>query len=156
MRTLDDRIGLSWEEKLRRNRVPPAVLPVEETLPYPRHLREVPLIAGCHHEKMDVGGYPKRLTSAEIPLAARMMAIADIFEALTASDRPYKKAKTLSEAVHIMHRMKVERHIDLDLFELLLAGGVHLEYGRRFPRPEQLDEVDIGRYLGGLAAARGK
>jgi HD-GYP domain-containing protein (c-di-GMP phosphodiesterase class II) len=112
----------------------------------------VPLIAGCHHEKMDGGGYPKRLTSVEMPLTARMMAIADIFEALTASDRPYKKAKTLSEAVRIMHRMKADRHIDPDLFELFLTSGIHLEYGRRFLHPEQLDAVDIGRYLGGSAA----
>jgi HD-GYP domain-containing protein (c-di-GMP phosphodiesterase class II) len=213
MRTLDDRIGISWEEKSRKDRVPPAVLPVEEQLlddkvehliertaadrmpadnpwgfrldvpqykynrgelynlavergtltpeeryqindhivqtiimleklPYPRHLRDVPLIAGCHHEKMDGGGYPKRLSSAGMPLTARMMAIADIFEALTASDRPYKKAKTLSEALRIMERMKEERHIDADLFELFLASGVHLEYARRFLQPEQCDWPD--------------
>jgi HD-GYP domain-containing protein (c-di-GMP phosphodiesterase class II) len=209
-RTLDDRLGISWEEKLRKDRTPPAILPVEEQLlddkaehliertqadrmpadnpwgfrldvpeykynrgelynlavergtltpeeryqindhivqtiimleklPYPRHLREVPLLAGCHHETMDGRGYPKRLTSGEMPLAARMMAIADIFEALTASDRPYKKAKTLSEALRIMQRMKEDRHIDPDLFELFLTSGVHLEYGRRFLRPDQLD-----------------
>ncbi len=213
MRTLDDRIGISWEEKLRKDRAPPAVLPTEEKLlddkaehlierteadrmpadnpwgfrldvpqykynrgelynlaiergtltseerfqindhivqtiimleklPYPRHLREVPLLAGCHHETMDGRGYPKRLTSAEMPLVARMMAIADIFEALTASDRPYKKAKTLSDALRIMQRMKENRHIDPDLFELFLASGVHLAYGRRFLRPEQLDLAD--------------
>jgi len=113
-----------------------------EKLPYPRHLREVPLLAGCHHETMDGRGYPKRLTSAGMPLAARMMAIADIFEALTASDRPYKKAKTLSEALRIMQYMKEDRHIDPDLFELFLSSGVHLDYGRRFLRPEQLDLTD--------------
>jgi len=102
----------------------------------------VPLLAGCHHETMDGRGYPKRLTSAEMPLAARMMAIADIFEALTASDRPYKKAKTLSEALRIMQHMKEDRHIDPDLFELFLASGVHLDYGRQFLRPEQLDLTD--------------
>jgi HD-GYP domain-containing protein (c-di-GMP phosphodiesterase class II) len=90
-----------------------------------------------------------------MPLTARMMAIADIFEALTASDRPYKKAKTLSEAVRIMHRMKEDRHIDPDLFELFLTSGIYLEYGRRFLQPEQLDGVDIGRYLGGSTASRG-
>ena len=74
-----------------------------------------------------------------------MMAIADIFEALTASDRPYKKAKTLSEAVRIMHHMKEDRHIDPDLFELFLASGVHLDYGRRFLQPEQLDLAENER-----------
>ena len=82
-----------------------------------------------------------------MPLTARMMAIADIFEALTASDRPYKKAKTLSEAVRIMGFMKKDRHIDPDLFELFLRSGVYLEYGRKHLQPEQLDEVDIAEYL---------
>ncbi len=118
-----------------------------EKLPYPRHLREVPLIAGCHHEKMDGGGYPRRLTGRQMPLTARMMAIADIFEALTASDRPYKKAKTLSEAVRIMYRMQEEGHIDPDLFRLFLTRGIHLEYGRRFLQPGQLDAVDIEQYM---------
>jgi HD-GYP domain-containing protein (c-di-GMP phosphodiesterase class II) len=91
---------------------------------------------------MDGRGYPKRLTGVEMPLAARMMAIADIFEALTASDRPYKKSKTLSEALRIMQHMKANRHIDPDLFELFHASGIPLDYGRRFLRPEQLDLAD--------------
>jgi HD-GYP domain-containing protein (c-di-GMP phosphodiesterase class II)/HAMP domain-containing protein len=113
-----------------------------EKLPYPRHLRDVPLIAGCHHETMDGRGYPRRLTGEQMPLTARMMAIADIFEALTASDRPYKKAKRLSEAVRIMGNMVKQGHIDPALFQLFLKSGIHLEYGRRFLRPEQMDEVD--------------
>jgi HD-GYP domain-containing protein (c-di-GMP phosphodiesterase class II) len=79
---------------------------------------------------------------------ARMMAIADIFEALTAADRPYKKAKTLSESLGIMHRMKRERHVDPELFDLFLTSGVYLRYAERFLRPEQIDAVDVGRYLG--------
>jgi HD-GYP domain-containing protein (c-di-GMP phosphodiesterase class II) len=118
-----------------------------EKLPYPKHLRDVPLIAGCHHETMDGSGYPKRLTREEMPLTARMIAVADIFEALTASDRPYKKAKKLSEAIRIMNFMKQDRHIDPDLFNLFLTSGAYLEYGRRFLQAEQLDEVDISAYL---------
>jgi HD-GYP domain-containing protein (c-di-GMP phosphodiesterase class II) len=118
-----------------------------EKLPYPKHLRDVPLIAGCHHETMDGKGYPKRLRREEMPLTARMMAIADIFEALTASDRPYKKAKPLSEAIRIMSFMKKDHHIDPDLFELFLRSGIYLEYGRRFLQADQLDEVDISEYL---------
>jgi HD-GYP domain-containing protein (c-di-GMP phosphodiesterase class II) len=118
-----------------------------EKLPYPRHLRDVPLIAGCHHETMDGNGYPKRLTREQMPLTARMMAVADIFEALTASDRPYKKAKKLSEAIRIMSFMKKDRHIDPDLFDLFLSSGAWLEYGRRYLQPEQIDEVDIYEYL---------
>jgi len=118
-----------------------------EKLPYPKHLRDVPLIAGCHHETMDGNGYPKRLTREQMPLTARMMAVADIFEALTASDRPYKKAKKLSEAIRIMSFMKKDRHIDPDLFDLFLSSGAWLEYGHRFLQAEQLDEVDISGYL---------
>ncbi len=116
-------------------------------LPYPKNLSNVPLIAGSHHETMDGKGYPKRLIMAEQPLTARMMVIADIFEALTASDRPYKKAKTLSESIRILSFMRDDRHIDADLFELFLRSGVYLEYGRKFLQPAQIDEVDIDDYL---------
>ncbi len=218
MRTLDDRIGISWEEAARKARVEAVPLPATEKLladkaehlierssadrmqvdnpwgfkldvpeykynrgelynlrisrgtltaeerykindhmvqtiimlselPYPKHLRDVPLIAGCHHETMDGKGYPKRLKSDEMPLTARMMAIADIFEALTASDRPYKKSKKLSEAIRIMSFMKKDQHIDPDLFDLFLSSGVYLDYGRRFLDPDQLDAVDVSAYV---------
>ena len=116
-------------------------------LPYPKHLRNVPAIAGGHHEKMDGSGYPKRLRKEDMPLTARMMAIADIFEALTAADRPYKKPKTLSESIRIMAKMKEEQHIDPDLFDLFLQSGVYLQYARQFLAPEQIDDVDINEYL---------
>ncbi|MBW1860681.1 MAG: hypothetical protein JRI70_11700 [Deltaproteobacteria bacterium] len=221
MRTLDDRIGISWEEKVRKERKPAPELPVEEKvlakkeehiiqrgkadhmpadnpwgfrmqvpqdlynrdeiynlsvergtltaeerykindhivqtiimlekLPYPKHLRNVPVIAGGHHEKMDGTGYPRRLTRDDMPLTARMMAIADIFEALTAADRPYKKGKTLSEAVRIMSFMK---NIDPELFELFLTSGVYMQYAKHFLKQEQMDEVDIEQYLGGGSSA---
>jgi len=138
---------LTSEERYKINDHIMQTIIMLEKLPYPRHLRDVPMIAGCHHETMDGVGYPKRLRREEMPLTARMMAIADIFEALTASDRPYKKAKTLSEAVRIMGFMKKDRHIDPDLFELFLTSGVYREYGRKYLQPEQLDEVDIAEYL---------
>ena len=116
-------------------------------LPFPAHLKTVPAIAGGHHEKMDGTGYPKRLKREEMPLTARMMAIADIFEALTAADRPYKKGKTVSEALKIMSFMKRDQHIDPQLFELFLTSGVYRRYAERFLRPEQIDEVDIAQYL---------
>ena len=96
---------------------------------------------------MDGTGYPKRLQRDDMPLSARMMAIADIFEALTASDRPYKKAKTLSQAIEIMGCMKKEHHVDPDLFELFLTSGVYQQYAEKFLKPEQIDEVDISPYL---------
>jgi hypothetical protein len=138
---------LTSEERYKINDHIMQTIMMLEKLPYPRHLRAVPMIAGCHHETMDGVGYPKRLKRDEMPLTARMMAIADIFEALTASDRPYKKAKTLSESVRIMGFMKQDRHIDPELFELFLTSGVYLDYGRKFLEPEQLDEVDIAEYL---------
>lgn len=217
-RTLDDRIGLSWEELQRKEKFPASTLPVEEAiladredhivgrepnpyddpdnlwgfkldvpdnkfnkgelynlsvergtltaeerfiinnhitqtiimlskLPFPRQMSAVPEIAGGHHEKMDGTGYPKRLKHDEMSMSARMMAIADIFEALTASDRPYKKAKTLSQAIEIMGYMKKDNHIDADLFELFLTTGIYQQYGDKYLQPEQVDEVDISRYL---------
>ena len=116
-------------------------------LPFPRHLRRVPEIAGGHHEKMDGTGYPKRLSRGEMSMPARMMAIADIFEALTAADRPYKSGKKLSEAIKIMSFMKKDQHIDPDLFELFLRTGVYREYAAKFMAPGQIDEVDVSAYL---------
>jgi HD-GYP domain-containing protein (c-di-GMP phosphodiesterase class II) len=116
-------------------------------LPFPKHLKQVPEIAGGHHEKMDGSGYPKRLKREQMSIVARMMAIADIFEALTAVDRPYKKGKTLSEAIRIMDHMRREQHIDTELFQLFLATGTFRTYAQRFLRPEQIDEVDVAAYL---------
>jgi len=116
-------------------------------LPFPRHLRNVPAIAGGHHETMIGTGYPKKLSRDDMSLPARMMAIADIFEALTAADRPYKKAKSLSEAIKIMSFMKKDQHIDPDLFELFLQSGVYLDYANCFLDEKQIDEVDINAYL---------
>ena len=116
-------------------------------LPYPKHLQNVPAIAGGHHETMDGKGYPKRLCKDDMSLTARMMAIADIFEALTAADRPYKKPKKLSETIRIMGFMVADKHIDPDLFDLFLTSGVYLQYATRFLASEQIDEVNIDRYL---------
>ncbi len=218
MRTLNDRIGISWEERQRKEKTAASTLPVAEKLiddkpehlierpdaermpddnpwgfrldvpeyqynrgelhnlavargtlsdeerfkindhvvqtiimlsklPYPKHLRAVPEIAGGHHETMDGKGYPRRLKRDETSLAARIMAIADIFEALTASDRPYKQAKTLSEAIHILSLMERNAHIDPDLFRLFLQSGVWKLYAERFLDPAQIDRVDIEQYL---------
>jgi HD-GYP domain-containing protein (c-di-GMP phosphodiesterase class II) len=118
-----------------------------EALPFPKHLRRVPEFAGGHHEKMDGTGYPKRLMGGEMSIPARIMAIADIFEALTAADRPYKTPKKLSEAVKIMSFMEKDAHIDPELFKLFLESGVYKEYAERFLDPAQIDEVDIGAYV---------
>ena len=138
---------LTTEERYKINEHMIQTIIMLEKLPYPKHLRNVPMIAGCHHETMTGTGYPKRLTRSQMPLTARMMAIADIFEALTAADRPYKKAKTLSEAVRILNFMKNDEHIDAQLFDLFLRSGTWLRYGRRFLKAEQIDDVDISQYL---------
>jgi HD-GYP domain-containing protein (c-di-GMP phosphodiesterase class II) len=122
-------------------------------LPFPKHLKNVPEIAGGHHEKMDGTGYPRRLARGEMSVTARMMAIADIFEALTAADRPYKRGKTLSEALKIMSFMRRDRHVDPDLFDLFLTAGVYRKYAERFLRPEQIDAVDVAQYVGRPQAA---
>ena len=138
---------LSSEERYKINDHMTQTIIMLEKLPYPKHLRDIPSIAGCHHETMDGKGYPKRLSRDDMSLSARMMAIADIFEALTASDRPYKKAKTLSEAVRIMSFMRNDNHIDPELFDLFLGSGIYRSYGERFLQPEQLDDVDISAFL---------
>ena len=116
-------------------------------MPFPKHLKKVPEYAGWHHEKLDGTGYPNKLKGDQMSWPAKMMAIADIFEALTAADRPYKKAKTLSESLKILSFMKKDKHVDPDLFDLFLRSGAYLEYAEQFLRPEQLDKVDINAYL---------
>lgn len=118
-----------------------------EQLPFPKQLRRVPEYAGGHHEKMDGTGYPRGLKREQMSIPARAMAIADIFEALTAGDRPYKKAKPMSEALEIMHRMKHENHIDPDLFDLFLRSGVWKRYAERILPPEQMDVTSADKWL---------
>jgi hypothetical protein len=218
LRTLDDRLGVSWEEGKRQERNPATTLPVEERLladkpehlierpaaeiipddnplgfklqvplhkfnrgelynlsvtrgtltseeryiinhhivqtilmlnrlPFPPHLQSVAEIAGGHHEKMDGSGYPKRLQREQMSLPARMMAIADIFEALTAVDRPYKKGKLLSESLDIMAGMCKGAHIDAQLFGLFVRRQIYRDYAERFLGSEQIDEVDEAAVL---------
>ena len=118
-----------------------ATIKMLETLPWPRHLKNVPEYAGGHHERMDGKGYPRGLTREQMSLQARMMGIADIFEALTAADRPYKSGMALSQALAIMCRMRDNGHIDPDLFEVFVRKEVYLRYGRQFLDPAQIDEV---------------
>ena len=114
-----------------------------DELPYPKHLKNIPEFAGGHHEKLDGTGYPKGLTKEEMSIQARIMAIADIFEALTARDRPYKKGKTLSQAMRILGFMKDDAHIDVDLFDIFVKQKIYMKYAKGFLEPEQIDEVNI-------------
>ena len=117
-----------------------------EKLPWPKHLQKVPEFAGGHHERMDGKGYPKGLTREQMSVQARIMGIADIFEALTASDRPYKLGMKLSQAISIMVRMKEEGHIDPDLFDVFIKQGIYLRYAQEFVNPNQIDEVQLAHH----------
>jgi hypothetical protein len=119
-----------------------ATIKMLEQLPWPRHLTKVPEYAGGHHERMDGKGYPKGLTRDQMSWQARMMGIADIFEALTARDRPYKPGMKLSQAMGIMANFKKNGHIDPDLFDVFVKQGVYRRYAEQFLDPAQIDDVD--------------
>ncbi|WP_323024618.1 HD domain-containing phosphohydrolase [Castellaniella sp.] len=113
-----------------------------KSLPWPPHLERVPDIAANHHERMDGNGYPRRLRGEQLGTTERIMALADVFEALTAADRPYKPPKSLSESLGIMASMCRGGHLDPELFQYFLRSRVWLDYARSFMRPEQIDDVD--------------
>ncbi len=119
-----------------------ATIKMLDGLPFPRHLQQVPEFACGHHERMDGKGYPRGLTREQLSIPARMMAIADVFEALIACDRPYKKGKKLSECLRILGLMKLDHHIDPDLFDVFVREKVYLRYAQKFVNKDQIDEVD--------------
>ena len=140
---------LTAEERFKINDHIVQTIIMLEQLPFPKHLRRVPEYAGGHHETMIGTGYPRKLKRDAMSVPARVMAIADIFEALTAADRPYKPPKTLAESIRIMSFMNKDQHIDPDLFELFLTSGVYRNYAERFLKPDQIDEVDVEVVLNG-------
>jgi HD-GYP domain-containing protein (c-di-GMP phosphodiesterase class II) len=146
---------LTNEERYKINEHIVQTIMMLETLPFPANLSRVAEYAGTHHETLDGKGYPRRLTADDLSVPSRIMAIADIFEALTASDRPYKKAKTLSECLTILAGFRDRQHIDADLFALFLRSGVYLTYAERYLKPEQIDAVDLESYLAPAPAQRG-
>jgi HD-GYP domain-containing protein (c-di-GMP phosphodiesterase class II) len=133
---------LTAEERQIINHHIVATIKMLESLPWPKHLRNVPEYAGGHHERMDGKGYPRGLKREEMSVQARVMGIADIFEALTAKDRPYKKGKTLTESLQILGKLRLNGHIDPDLFDVFIRQKVYLRYAQQFLDPEQIDEVD--------------
>lgn len=138
---------LTPEERFKINDHIVQTIVMLEQLPFPKHLARVPEIAGGHHEKMDGTGYPKGLKGEEMSVPARVMAIADVFEALTAADRPYKAPKKLSESIRIMSFMVKDSHLDGDLFKLFLESGVYLEYAAKYLEPFQIDDIDIEEFI---------
>ncbi|MEK7412612.1 MAG: HD domain-containing phosphohydrolase [Planctomycetota bacterium] len=125
-----------------------ATIKMLDSLPFPRHLARVPEYAGGHHERMDGKGYPKGLSREQMSVPARVMGIADVFEALTAGDRPYKKAMKLSQALSILGRMSQDNHIDPDLFDIFMREKVYLDYAKKFLPAEQIDQVDEAKVPG--------
>ena len=139
---------LTREDRFKINQHIISTIKMLEALPLPRELAKVPRYASTHHETLKGTGYPRKLSAADLSIPERILVIADIFEALTAADRPYKKAKPLSVAVDILHQMALDQHIDIDLFKLFLTSGIYLEYAEKFLDESQIDDVDISLYLG--------
>ena len=142
-----ERGTLTTEERQIINNHMTVTIDMLEGLPFPKQLKRVPEYAGGHHEKMNGSGFPRGLTREQMSIPARMMAIADIFEALTAKDRPYKDPMKISLSLNIMHRMVDDEHIDPDLYELFVKSRVWEKYAKRVLSPEQLDVDDIAPYL---------
>lgn len=138
---------LSAEDRFKINEHMISTIRMLDRLPFPDELANVPRIASTHHETLRGDGYPRRLDENDLGVLDRILAVADIFEALTASDRPYKKAKTLSESLKIMSFMVKDKHIDKEVFRLFLEADIYGEYARAYLKPEQVDEVDISAYL---------
>ena len=133
---------LTQEERQIINHHIEVTIKMLESLPWPKHLKNVAEYAGGHHERMDGKGYPRGLMREQMSVQARVMGIADIFEALTAKDRPYKKGKTLTESLQILGKFKVNGHIDPDLFDIFVRKKVYLRYAEQFLDPDQIDNVD--------------
>lgn len=138
---------LTKEERFKIEEHVMMTIEMLEHLPFPENLKNVPLYAGAHHETLIGTGYPRGLTIDSMPIPSRIMAIADVFEALTSSDRPYKTPKKLSEAIKILSFMVKDQHLDRDLFELFLTSGIYKEYAKDYLHEFQIDDVDITQYL---------
>ena len=142
-----ERGTISHEERQIINNHMVVTIDMLEGLPFPKQLKRVPEYAGGHHEKMNGTGFPKGLTKDQMSIPARMMAIADIFEALTAKDRPYKDPMKISMSLNILRRMVDDEHIDGDLYTLFLKSRVWEKYAKQVLSPEQLDVEDIKPFL---------
>lgn len=117
-------------------------------LPWPKHLRHVAEYAGSHHEHLDGTGYHRGLRAEQLAMPTRIVCMADVFEALTAPDRPYRRGKTLSEALAILGQMALDKHIDRDLFDLFVREQVWLRYAEQYMDPAQIDAVDVTKIPG--------
>lgn len=138
---------INKEEREKINEHIVVTIEMLKALPFPKELSNIVEYAGAHHERIDGKGYPNGLTGEQMSVPAKIMAIADIFEALTASDRPYKEPKKLSEVLGIMKEMKNNGHIDPDLYDIFIRSRVFQEYANQYIKSEQIDEINIEDYL---------
>nr|WP_283248009.1 HD domain-containing phosphohydrolase [Marinomonas lutimaris] len=138
---------LTEEDRFKINEHMISTITMLDSLPFPPELSRVPRYASTHHERMDGQGYPRKLNAEQLSIPDRILMIADVFEALTAADRPYKKAKPISIAIDIMFNMCKEGHLDLQLFRFFLTSGTYLKYAEKFLPKEQIDTVNIQPYL---------
>ncbi|MBT3272158.1 MAG: diguanylate cyclase [Spirochaetales bacterium] len=138
---------LTNEERFKIDEHVAQTIVMLEHIPFPDDLRRVPEYAGTHHEHADGSGYPRKLVLSQLSIPARIMALADVLEALTSTDRPYKKDKMLSEAIEILYQMKLQGHLDPDLFTLLIESRAYEEYAKNFLEPAQIDTINRERYL---------
>ncbi len=138
---------LTNEERYKINEHMVHTIKMLECMKFPKSLRRVPEYAGAHHEKLNGQGYPRRLSAEQLSIPGRILAIADIFEALTAGDRPYKTAKKISEALSIMKKFQTDAHIDPDLFKLFLTSGVIEKYAQAYLSPDQMDHYDPAQFM---------
>jgi HD-GYP domain-containing protein (c-di-GMP phosphodiesterase class II)/ABC-type amino acid transport substrate-binding protein len=138
---------LTKEDRFKINEHMISTIRMLDTLPFPKELERVPRYASTHHETLIGTGYPRKLNADDLSIPERVLVLADIFEALTAADRPYKKAKTLSESMSILAKMVADHHVDKAVFKLFLSSGIYLDYAKRYLSAEQIDEVDISQYL---------
>ncbi|WP_031211107.1 HD domain-containing phosphohydrolase [Marinobacter sp. EN3] len=138
---------LTEEERFRINEHIVQTICMLDALPLPDRLARVPRLAGTHHERVDGKGYPFGLSGEDMSIPEKIMAVADIFEALTAVDRPYKQGKTLSEALNIMDNMTRQGHIDREVFLLFVRSGTYRRYGAQHLKAEQIDTVDESLFM---------
>ena len=118
-----------------------------KNLPFPPELSNIVEYAGAHHERVDGKGYPNGLTGEQMSIPAKIMAIADVYEALTAKDRPYKEPKKLSEVLKIMQEMKNSGHLDPELYELFIKSGVYMDYAKEYIDKDQIDDINPEEFL---------
>ncbi|MGB1262414.1 MAG: HD domain-containing phosphohydrolase [Cognaticolwellia sp.] len=138
---------LTAEDRFKINEHIISTIRMLDKLPFPPELAKVPKYASTHHETLIGTGYPRKLTAEQLSIPERVLVLADIFEALTAADRPYKKAKPLSVAIDILHKMVLNQHVDADVFRLFLSSGIYLQYSDKYLDAAQKDNVDIDYYL---------